>query len=311
MAQRRDRPRSSPVGVACLVAAPLAASCAHPPPPPPPVEDKARRDVPIAICRRTLAAGDTNDAGAPRPEAYWGAVFPGFRAFGAPLDGAARDCVGDALAGAGAAVAAGQGTGAVAGAQVRSPQPVSPDDLSLASDETGLQAVWLRPFRANDRVASGPLVLARARPTELDVYAIGDFTGSARHSRFEFAHVGATLVVVATDEGCADVKVDTECLSTRDFYTKTGGRLALAASTPAQRVQYGTVKDLGRVQFRLTTDPPAFDARSITVHERLSLRDPAGEEVRKVEGDRVFVLRDGGALAASQDSVWSQVPGAR
>jgi hypothetical protein len=273
----------------------LCIACSHPPGPPP-IEDKARRDVPIAICRKALTSADTNDAGAPRAEAYWSVALPGFHGFGAPIDPSRHDCAGNSLS-----AGSGQGT--------RTSPPIASDDSTLTPDESGLQAVWLRPFRTSDRVAAGPLVLARPRPAELDVYAIGDYTGSARHSRFEFARLGATLMIVTHDDGCADVKVDSECQSVHGFYLKAGGRLVLAATTPAQRVQYGTLKDLGRVQFRLTTEGPIFEARSVTVKERLSVRDAGGEEVRKVEGDRVFALRDDGTLAASQDTVWSQVAG--
>jgi hypothetical protein len=292
---RRRRPRA-PFPLVGAVAV-LCVSCAHAPAPPP-VEDKARRDVPIAICRKVLSGADTDDAGAPRSEAYWSVVLPGFHGFGNQIDPSARDCVGNILS-------------ASTSASARGSQPVSHDDLTLAPDESGLQVLWLRPFRVSDRAASGPLVLARPRPAELDVYAIGEFSGSARHSRFDFARLGTSIVLVAHDDGCADVKVDTECQSTHAFYMKSGGRLVLAGSTPAQRVQYGTLKDLGRVQFRLVTEGPIFEAKSVTVKERLSVRDPAGEEVRKVEGDRVFTLRDNGALTANQDSVWAQVSGTR
>jgi hypothetical protein len=270
----------------------LLSSCSHTQGPPP-IEDRARRDVPIAICRKALTSTDTNDGGAPRPEAYWSAVLPGFRAFGSPVD-TQFDCAGNAVAGVG-------------GQPSRLSQSVTSDDATLTADESGLQAVWLRPFRPNALLASGPLVLARPRPAELDVYAIGDYSGSARHSRFDFARLGASVLIVAHDEGCADVKVDSECQSTHGFYVKAGGRLVLAATTPAQRVQYATLKDLGRVQYRLTTEGPIFDARALTVKERLSVRDAGGEEVRKVEGDRVFVLRDDGTLVPNQDSIWSQV----
>lgn len=291
--------RRHPYGMACArlaaFAAVLCPACAHPQGPPP-VEDKARRDVPIAICRKALASADTNDAGAPRNEAYWSLIIPSFHGIGVPLDSSARDCVGNLAGGAGS------------GGPRTSP-PVSSDDLVVTPDESGLQALWLKPFRVNDRVASGPLVLARPRPVELDVYAIGEYSGSARHSRFEFARLGPTVFVVAHDDGCADVKVDVECASAHSFYVKGGGRLLLGGTTPAQRVQFATLKDLGRVQFRLTTEGPIFDAKAITVKERLSVRDTAGEEVRKVDGDRVFTLRDDGTLSANQDTVWSQVAG--
>jgi hypothetical protein len=296
----RSSCRSVARGVVWLsvIALPELAACSHAPGPPP-IEDKARRDVPIAICRKSLSGADTSDAGAPRLEAYWSVVIPAFHALGASLDPGASNCVGDKLStNAGGGVAPGT-------------QPIASDDLVLVSDEGGLQAAWLRSFRVNDRVATGPLALLRARPAELDVYALGDYRGSLRHSRFEFGRLGVVTVLVAHDDRCADVKVDTECESSHAFYVKAGGRLVLSATTPAQRIQYGTMKDIGRVQYRLATEPPVLDAHSITVKERLSVRDPADEEVRKIEGDRVFVLRNDGTLAPNQDSVWAQVPGAK
>src|SRR5580704_11504404 len=61
------------------------------------IEDKARRDVPIAICRKALTTNDTNESGAPRLESYWSVLFPTFRGFSFPMDSTARDCVGDSI----------------------------------------------------------------------------------------------------------------------------------------------------------------------------------------------------------------------
>jgi hypothetical protein len=259
------------------------------------LEDKARLDVPIAICRRALAPGEISDGGSPHPDAYWSVVFAGFHGFGVAANPSDVDCVGETHA------------EPFRGMQVSSAS-TAPEDTVVVSGEDGVQAVWLRAFRMGEPLAEGPLALVRPRASEIDVYAIGNYRGSARHSRFTLARIGSARVVIADDDGCADVKVDAECESTFTFYVMVGGQLVAAVSTPAQRIRYGTQKGLGRVQYRLTTDPPVIDKLVARVHERLQVRDANDEDTRKAEGDRAFVLGDDGRLVAQQDSLWSQVP---
>lgn len=283
------------VGVVLIAAvAAIAAACASPQPVSR-IEDRARLDVPIAICRRPLAPGDANDAGIPRPDSYWEVIFPGFRGFGTAFNPNEPDCVGEPHV-----------------ADARGPQgpavQIGQDDALVASGPDGVQAVWFRSFHLNDKLGAGPLVLARPRPSELDVYAIGGFRGSLAHSRFELARLGSTRTIVGYDDSCADVKVDTECDSTVTFYVALGGKLVAAAESPTTRIRFGTVKGLGKVQYRLTTDAPVFDKLTVRIHERLQVRDAGDEDVRKAEGDRVFVLGDDRTLNAQQDSLWSQVP---
>jgi hypothetical protein len=280
---------------ALLTAGAAIASACGSPPPVSRIEDRARLDVPIAICRRPLAPGDANDAGVPRADSYWDVVFPGFRGFGTAFNPNEPDCVGDPHV-----------------ADARGPQgpavQIGQDDGLVSPGPDGVQAVWLRSFHVTDKVGAGPLVLARPRPSELDVYAIGGFRGSLAHSRFELARLGSARTVVAYDDSCADVKVDTECDSTVTFYVAVGGKLVAAAESPSQRVRFGTAKGLGKVQYRLTADPPVFDKLTVRIHERLQVRDAGDEDVRKAEGDRVFVLGDDRTLVAQQDSLWAQVP---
>ncbi|HXX69291.1 MAG TPA: hypothetical protein VEK07_19055 [Polyangiaceae bacterium] len=267
-------------------------ACAGAPPPPSRLEDKARLDVPIAICRKPLSPGDLGDGGAPGPDAYFSVVFPSFRSFGAPLGAHDPDCVGETH---GSGV---QGT----------PGPIAAADAIIVPGED-VDVVWLRAFQPSaDRTSEGPLALVRARPSEIDVYAVGDYHGSPSHSRFTLAKLGSTRAVVAADDGCADVKVGAECESTLTLYVVIGGKLAPAATSPAERIRYGTKRNLGRLQYRLTTDPPVFDKATMTVHEKLQVRDSGEEDIRKAEGDRVFVLGADGRVAAQQDSLWSQVP---
>ena len=174
--------------------------------------------------------------------------------------------------------------------------------------------VRLRPRRAGDPavLCASPAKLERElgwrpRASELDVYAIGRYRGSKR-SRFELAQLGTSRLVIAHDEGCADVKVDVECDSTLSFYLVVGGHLFAAADSPAQRLRYGNVKGVGRVQYRLMTDAPVIDGHTIKIHEKLQVRDSAEEDVRKAEGDRVFALDSDNQLKAQQDSLWAQIP---
>jgi hypothetical protein len=189
------------------------------------------------------------------------------------------------------------------GAASATPIVLSPGDSIVAPGEDGLQAVWLRASNLSDRAALGPFALVRPRASELDVYAIGVYRGSSRHSRFEFARVGTTAIVVARDEGCADVKTGTECESTLSVYLVGGGRLAPVAKTATERIQFGTMKDVGRIQSRLTTEPPIFDATSVHIKEKLSVRDSGDDEVRRSEGERIFTLR-GSELVPNKESIW-------
>jgi hypothetical protein len=257
------------------------------------IEDKARRDVPIAICRKALTTNDTNESGAPRLETYWSVLFPSFRGFSFPMDSTARDCVGDPIL-------------VTDKAAPPSAMAIGPGDSTIAAGEDGIQAVWLRASHVSEQVSFGVLALVRPRPAELDVYSIGVYRGSSRHSRFEFAHIGTTTVLIARDEGCADAVAGAECESSLTAYLVAGGQLFSAGKTPTERVGYGTMKDLGRVQWRMTTDPPLFDAHVMRIKEKLSVRDAREDEVRKSENERVFTLR-GTELVANSETLSSQV----
>ena len=257
------------------------------------IEDKARRDVPIAICRKPLTTNDTNESGAPRLESYWGVLFPAFRGFSFPLDSTTRDCVGDPIL-------------VTDKAAPPAAMAIGPTDSTIAPGEDGMQAAWLRPSHVSEQVSFGVLALVRPRPAELDVYSIGVYRGSSHHSRFEFARIGTTTALVARDEGCADAAAGAECESTLSVYLVSGGQLFAAGKTPTERIGYGTMKELGRVQWRMTTDPPLFDAHAMHIKEKLSVRDAREDEVRKSENERVFTLR-GVELVPSTDTLSSQM----
>jgi hypothetical protein len=277
-----------------MLLASLALSCGKSVPPPRSlVEDKARRDVPIAVCTKALTPTDLDESGAPRIEAYWAALLPGFQGFSGAFEGVS--CIGQPI---------GLQSKPEVGASALI--HVSAADWTKSPLPDGTQLVWLRTSMLSDRVASGPVALMRPRPSELDVYAIGFYTGSIAHSRFELGKMGATRVVSAHDDGCADVKVDVECESTLSFYVVVGGELRAAASTPAERVKYGNLKEVGRVKWRLTTEPPIFEPQAVRVKEKLSVHDAGDNEVRKIEGERVFAFR-GSDLPANTTSIWTQV----
>jgi hypothetical protein len=296
MAQASDSRFRSWLGLAGWVLTTFAAACGHAAPPPRSlVEDKARRDVPIAVCRKALAPTDLVESGAPRPEAYWSALFAGFQAFGTAFEPA--DCVGETVAPSG-----------------RRPGPattpasahVSAEDSTVSSAPSGEQILWLRLFPSVDKSASGLLALVRPRPSLLDVHAVGFYRGSAAHSRFELAGTAATPFVVADDEACGDVKVESECESTLSFYLAVGGELTLAGQTASERLKYGTLKDVGRVKWRLLTEPPVFDPQGIHIKEKLTVHDASDNEVRKLESERIFTFK-GTELTGAPESLWAQV----
>lgn len=271
----------------------VAGACASPPPISH-IEDKARLDVPIAICRKQLQGGDVADGGSPRTDIYWGVIFPSFRGFGTALNPEDVDCVGERpaveLSGGG------------------SSQAISADQLVVSTADDGKQVAWLRLASTPDGSSAGVLALMRPRTSEIDVYAIGRYKGSAKNSKFEIGQLGTTRMVTAHDLGCADVKVDNECDSTLDIYLVTGGKLTLATTTPEEKLRYGIAKGLGRVKYHLTTTAPVMDGKTLRVHEKLLVRDQNDEDVRKAEGDRVFAPGPDGKLVAQEDSLWSQVP---
>jgi hypothetical protein len=238
-----------------------------------PIEDKARLDVPIAICWRPVASSEASDASPPGASA------------------GERDCTG-------------QTYDAAPGAPVR-PVPLAADGWVLAPDKT--QIVWLPAFRTAATVARGPMALVRARATEIDVFALGAYAGSARHSRFDLARLGRATAIAALDDGCADATAEAECESDVTLFVERGGALVEQARSPARGLRFGVLRGVGRVQYRLTTEPPAFDARTIRFHERLEVRDSRDEDVRVAEGDRVLSLADDGTLVALQDSLWDPV----
>jgi hypothetical protein len=260
-------------------------------------EDKARRDIPISICRKALAPTELNENGAPRPEAYWALLVPSFRGFGVALEPGASNCVGEPA----------QAAVSTASTANRGPVAVAATDSTVTPAGDGLEIVWLRTTAVSDRVAAGLVAIVRPRPSEIDVYSIGAYQGSAHHSRFELLRLGTTLGVIARDEACADVKVETECESSASLYLVAGGELTAAARTTIERVQFGTLKDVGRAKYRLTTDPPVIDGVAVHVHEHLSVRDANDDEVRKSEGERIFTLGTG-ELKANQPSIWPLTP---
>lgn len=257
-----------------------------------PVEDAARLDVPIAICQsRVEAATSSEGTKSPPVEAYWSLVFPGFRSMTSPLRTGEVDCVGQTHDGR-----------SLAGGAVF---PFSPmDSVITPASRDGIEVVWLSAFRSG-HLGEGALAVVRVTATELELLAVGTYGGSQQHSTFSLGRLGASTVVTAFDDGCADTPPNGECSSQMKFFLASGGELSAPAATPARALRDGSVEGFGRVQYRFSAEPPTFDKKVMRVHERLQVLDARGEEVRDTEGDRTF--REGqGALVPDQASLWTQ-----
>jgi hypothetical protein len=250
------------------------------------IEDRARRDVPIAICHEDLTPSDATPAGTPRPEAYWKAIFPTFGGFEASFDLHSSTCIGDAPTG-----------------PVGAPVKLSSSDWGkVAGGANGLEVLWLpvvAPVAARDR---GPLAIVQSRASALDVYALGEYEGHRASSTFEVSPMGPGTVVLARDQGCMQGASAADCDSVLAVYVVRAGRILLAATSPLERARYHAGRDGGKVHVRLTTDPPVFDANSMRIKERLSVRDGAEEELRRAEQERLFVLR-GDELVPDRESL--------
>ena len=257
------------------------------------IEDQARRDVPLAICEKPLAAQDMDPAGKPLPQVYWSVLVTGFGGIGAPLAPTATDCAGNGL------IPEADGRSMV----LR--KAAAPEDLTTLANADGSQIIWIRAAGDAHR-AAGPLAVVQALPTEVDVYAIGAYAGSAQHTRFESVKVGPASFLAAYDDACADVKGDTDCESTVSFYSVQAGRFDPVAKVTTTRTQNGTMRDIGKVVFRLSTEAPTFDEKGVHFKEKLSIRDSSDDEVRRAQGERLLTYKDG-VLAAAGESVWSQV----
>ncbi|HLK40615.1 MAG TPA: hypothetical protein VKU41_27875 [Polyangiaceae bacterium] len=257
------------------------------------IEDQARRDVPIAICQKPVSAADMDPAGKPLPQLYWSVLVTGFGGMGAPLAPTATDCAGNAL---------------IPAEDVRSMvlrKAAAAEDMTTLENADGSQVVWIRAA-ADPHRAAGPLAVVLALPTEIDVYAIGAYAGSSQHTRFESVKVGPASFLAAYDDACADVKGDADCESTVSFYSVQAGRFDPVARATTTRTQNGTMRDIGKVVFRLSTEAPTFDDKGMHLKEKLSVRDSSDDEVRRAQGERLFTYKDG-VLAAAGESVWAQV----
>ncbi|MGH7434525.1 MAG: hypothetical protein ACRENE_02540, partial [Polyangiaceae bacterium] len=235
------------------------------------------------------------ESGAPHPPAYWKVMVPSFRGFGSPLEPDAQTCVGESAQ----PIAAGD-------AHASKLPAVQDTSGTITPVGEGLEVVWLRTVTVSDRASRGPLAIVRSRPAEIDVYSLGTYEGSARHSRFEIVRIGARTAVAARDEACADSKVDAECESVATIFAAAGGSLPVAGRMTVERTAYGTMKEIGKVKYRLTTDAFVLDAAGLHVKEHLTVRDANDEEVRKAEGERIFAFA-GNDLTTKQPSIWTQL----
>jgi hypothetical protein len=164
----------------------------------------------------------------------------------------------------------------------------------------------LREASGSEHSTGGVLALGRIRPTEIDIYAIGGYRGNSKRVSFTLGRMGMAPAIVIRDDGCADAGAGTDCESLFNLYLAAGARLLPVVRTALERVQYVRVRDLGRIRWRLTTEPPVFTPTTVTVKEVVTGRDSRDDELRRIEGKRVFTLR-GNRLISASESMWAQV----
>jgi hypothetical protein len=265
------------------------------------LEDNARRNVPVPICLKTLPRhGASGVVATLKPEDYWATLLPSYDSGAGTVDRDAPDCSGRQLLTSSELLQAeGSRTG---------PIKVGDGDVVVEGGPDGFKIVWLRTHKFADGTAAGLLGLVRAREAYAEVYAVGLHRGSAGRSRFAFERLGPEILVTATDDGCTGVKPNQSCETTLVSYLLSSGQLVAGARFALDRIQYGQAPGVGAVQYRLTATP-VFQERSIRLVEQIVVRDATQTEIRKSDLERTFQLKDRGRLAASTESLWTQVVG--
>lgn len=264
------------------------------------LEDRARREVPVPICLKALERRSTAGASTATPADYWSLVLPSYDVGTSMIDRGAPDCAGrEVFSMPMYQDADGARTGMI---------PAKTEDLQISPGANDFKVLWLRAQQFANGDAGGPLALARPREGTAEVYAIGQYRGSATASHFSIERLGPRMLVTASDEGCTSAKPGQACQTKLDVFLMNAGQLVPAANLVVDRIQYGTSPGVvGGVQYRMTATP-VFQPKQLRVSEQVVVRDSTQTAIRKSNLDRTFVIKDG-TLQASAPSLWDQVVG--
>jgi hypothetical protein len=262
------------------------------------LEDRARREVPVPICLKTLERRGTAGASSATPTDYWSLVLPSYDTGSSTIDHSAPDCAGhDVFSSPLFQDVEGPRTGLI---------PAKADDLAVSPGANDFKVLWLRIGHFGNGDAGGPLALARPREGTAELYAIGTYRGNATASHFSIERLGPRVLVTAGDDACSSAKPGQACQTKLAVFLMNAGQLLRVADLTLDRVEYGTAPGIsGTVQYRLTATP-FFEPKGLRVAEQVVVRDSTQTAIRKSNLDRRFELK-GKTLTASTASLWDEV----
>jgi hypothetical protein len=267
------------------------------------LEDRARREVPVPICLKTLERRGTSGASSATPSDYWSLVLPTYDSGSSTVDRSTPDCTGhDVFSNPLFQDVEGPRTGLI---------PAKAEDLVVSPGANDFKVLWLRVARFGNGDAGGPLALARPREGTAELYAIGTYRGSAAASHFSIERLGPRILITAGDDACTSAKPGQACQSKLAIFLMNAGRLVPVADLALDRIDYGTAPGVaGTVQYHLTATP-FFEPKGLRVAEQVVVRDSTQAAIRKSNLERRFELK-GSVLSASTGSLWDEVviPGA-
>lgn len=265
----------------------------------PRTEDDARQLAPLPACLVQLSARGARAAGASRSlreDEIWTLVYPSFDLKTRTLAEDARACTGRAILRdpilAGGASAA----------------PIEEGAIALGGGGDRLKVAWLRSQTFPDGTTGGALALVRSTAATAEVYAVGTYRARPKAS-LTLERIGAEVVVVAHDDGCAGRKNGEACETNAGVFLPRFGTLERVASFALERVTYATDSEpgvRGRIEYRLASSAQYVDG-GIRILEQVLVRDEAGREVRRAELERSYTFAPDGTMVVSDDSLWSRI----
>ncbi len=259
------------------------------------LEDRARRQVPVAICLTALERyGTQGVVPALKPADYWRMVLPGYDPEAKTVDTSVGDC-------AGGFIFSNTASGTAGGGVV----PAGDEQVRVADAPGQFKIAWLATHRFEDGEEAGPLALVRPLEGRAEVYAVGLYRGPSQ-SAFGLERLASHILLTASDGRCSAVEEEQPCKTTMRVYLMRMGRLIEAAEFVTDRVERRRGSGGGLATYKFTAIP-SFSAKGLRLLEQVVVRDASQPAMQKSTLERQFKLTPGGQLVSDEEALWGRV----
>jgi hypothetical protein len=293
----RHAARVAAFGALAFAAASALAGCPAPAKAPPVAgpAGELRANAPLPACVTALG-GPSPKGGEPggmarslREDELWATVFPGFSAWRVPAFAPA--CTGERIA-----LGAGQ------------PLEVTEGSTLFGGGADRLRVAWLPVLAAGDR-ATGALALYRSRGALAEVLGVAPLDAVRGRTKLGIERLGADVIVVVTDEGCAKKLPGADCETRVTLFAPRRGRLVTLTAYSVEKIAHvagGEPGVQGVVAYHLEASA-RFEKTSIRISELLRVQNVAGVELRRIQQERAYAP-SGEGLAADRDALVAGPP---